>query len=187
MQDAGYVVGGTGEQTDCVFYADDGKVGTYQPKCLQRSLDVLSDLFLRLGLRMNAKKTKVMVTKGRIGTIKQSTEAYNRRTKGEGKTHRERERQMEQCPLCDKVMQRKSLRGHLKRTHAGQEIPTPAEEEEEEDEVVGEFVCEMPSGNSAKGDCPIPGCGEKGLARRQGVRSHVCYRHPLANRSTLER
>ena len=49
---------------DCAFYADNGKVGYNHTNKVQMSLDILTNLFQCLGLCMNAKKTKAMVTKG---------------------------------------------------------------------------------------------------------------------------
>ena len=54
---------------DCAFYADNGKVGSFYTSKVQESLDIFTDLFLCLGLCMNAKKTKAMVTKSRVNYI----------------------------------------------------------------------------------------------------------------------
>ena len=61
---------------DCEFYADDGKIGGFDATSVQQSVTVLEDLFGRLGLKANARKTKAMITLGCVETVKQSTQAY---------------------------------------------------------------------------------------------------------------
>ena len=56
-------------EIDCAFYADDGKLGGKDAPRIQRSLDIFTRLFSCVGLRMNAKKTQDMTTKGCVETI----------------------------------------------------------------------------------------------------------------------
>ena len=59
-----------------LFYADDCDLGSQDREWLQRALDGLVALFLRLGLEANPNKTKSMsCLPGHIATT-QSTEAY---------------------------------------------------------------------------------------------------------------
>ena len=127
---------GSEGRNDCTFYVDDGRFGSHTPACIQRSLDIFADLFQRVGLRLNAKKTKWMVTKDRIGKAKMSKEAYDRKTGRGGRTHREREEETVTCACCGDRVQRKSLRLHMRHQH-GRELETV--EEEGEPEVTGEF------------------------------------------------
>jgi hypothetical protein len=164
---------------DCEFYADDGKVGSRDPELVQKSVDILTDLFQCLGLQMNAKKTKAMVTRGVVETVKQSTEAYRRRMGQGGGTHREREAEYVECPMCKQWMQRKSLRQHLQHLHTKQARAAEEQEQELEEEAEGVFECVMGTGNGERAPCPIPGCGVN-ITRRYGMRRHFMYRHPYA-------
>ena len=160
---------------DCTFYADDGRIGSLDPTWVQRSLNTFVDLFKRLGLHMNAAKTKSMVTKGFVGTIKQSDEAYLRRTQGVGLTHREREVEVVTCGICHQTMQRKLLRGHMELKHPDAAARMVEETSQLEDEVEGVFACNMES--RARANCPI--CNTS-ISTRYGMRNHFVSRHPLA-------
>jgi hypothetical protein len=48
------------DDPDAAFYADDGRIGGADAAEVQKSLDVFTDLFARMGLVMNAKKTVAM-------------------------------------------------------------------------------------------------------------------------------
>jgi hypothetical protein len=48
------------ENANALFYADDGQIGSTDPRWLQDSFVFLSDAFRRVGLRTNSDKTKVM-------------------------------------------------------------------------------------------------------------------------------
>jgi hypothetical protein len=51
------------------FYVDDAYLATQDPEFLQQALDILVDLFARVGLKTNVKKTQTMTcTPGRIQT-----------------------------------------------------------------------------------------------------------------------
>jgi hypothetical protein len=52
-----------------IFYVDDAYLASRDPDFLQRALDVLVDLFARVGLETNVKKTQAMTCMpGRIRT-----------------------------------------------------------------------------------------------------------------------
>ena len=72
------------------FYADDGLLASHDAKRIKQGLDKFTELFLRLGLKMNATKTVVMVSGGPKEYGRQGPEAYERKVTGRGKTHRER-------------------------------------------------------------------------------------------------
>ncbi len=44
-----------------LFYADDKLVASRYPKLLQKSIDILTELFNQVGLLTNTKKTQTMV------------------------------------------------------------------------------------------------------------------------------
>jgi hypothetical protein len=161
---------------DCKFYADGGKVGSRDPELVQKSVDILTDLFQCLGLQMNAKKTKAMITRGVVEMVKQFTEAYRCRMGQGGGTHREREAEYVECPMCKQWMQHKSLRQHLQHHHAKQ---ATADEQEVEEEAEGVFECAMGMGNRERAPCPIPGCGVN-ITRQYGMWRHFMHWHPYA-------
>lgn len=80
-----------------LFYADDCRLASCNALVLQRSIDLLTSLFARLGLQMNAAKSKAMI--GTCGRPHRTlcAEAYDRRMTGEGPSFRER---MEGETLC---------------------------------------------------------------------------------------
>ena len=162
---------------DCSFYADDSKVGSHDAPSIQQSATIFADKFERIGLKANVRKTKAMVTIGRVDTIKQSSEAYSRRTTGVGRSHRQREAENIECPICGEEMQRKSLRNHMRFKHEEKIGEMGGEEKEEEAE--GVFESYMRNTNKARGQCPVPGCGVH-VTRRYGMRRHFMHRHPLA-------
>ena len=61
---------------DLLYYADDGRLAGYCVKELQHGLDVLVDLFGRMGLKFNVAKTKVMISVGRMPPRPLGSEAY---------------------------------------------------------------------------------------------------------------
>ena len=75
------------------------------------------ELFLCVGLQMNAAKTKAMITKGCIPVIKQSTLAYICQLTGQGASHCNWEADIVQCPLCPALFQAHSYCNHLQFQH----------------------------------------------------------------------
>ena len=70
-------VGVGGREDSALFYADDGKVSSRNPAWLQGAIDVLTELFGRVGLKTNTDKTEVMVCHpGNICTQVLDKEAY---------------------------------------------------------------------------------------------------------------
>ena len=76
-------------KVETIFYADDGLLGSFNPTQLQSAIDILTDLFAQVGLKMNPTKTKAMTTKGGKMMIKQSQEPYNHRVTGIGESYQE--------------------------------------------------------------------------------------------------
>ena len=56
------------------FYADDGLIENKTPEDLQQDLNALVSLFLKIGLKMNEKKTKLMIAGGVPATKAMSSE-----------------------------------------------------------------------------------------------------------------
>ena len=52
------------QESESKFYADDGLIENENPKKLQRDIEILCNLFERVGLKTNTKKTKFMIIRG---------------------------------------------------------------------------------------------------------------------------
>ena len=100
-----------------LFYADDGRMAGDNPETLQDGLNLLVDLFKRLGLYMNSTKTKAMIFFGGSGSRHMAPEAYARRFNKSLPTHRERSLQKVQCLKCAKFMNRQHLTPHMREVH----------------------------------------------------------------------
>jgi Reverse transcriptase (RNA-dependent DNA polymerase) len=122
-------VGVGGRERSSLFYADDSKVSSRDPAWLQGAIDVLAELFGRVGLKTNTDKTEVMICHpGHIRT-RVSDEAYGQQLGFGGLTFRERSCQKVECPTCHVGLAQSSLRRHMQTRH-GQDIltwrhPTP--------------------------------------------------------------
>jgi Reverse transcriptase (RNA-dependent DNA polymerase) len=100
-----------------LFYADDGWLASQQAPVVQEAVDAATDLFARMGLRMNATKTKSMTGHSGNAVHAISTPAFSRRHSGEGETYTARKRRMVACPKCDKPMQERNLAHHPMTQH----------------------------------------------------------------------
>ena len=60
------------------FYADDGRMENEDPRKLQNNISIFCDLFERVGLKTNIKKTKFMVIRGPSAPRALEEEVYNR-------------------------------------------------------------------------------------------------------------
>ena len=114
--------GRTEEEMDeflCLFYADDGLLVSTNPELLQKAFDILSNLFDRMGLHTNAKKTKAMVCLP--GNIRAGQSTISHKSMlgqaEEGKTAKQWATRNIKCPICNKEMQASSLRRHLQTLH----------------------------------------------------------------------
>ena len=54
----------TNKGSPLAFYADDGRIENEDPRKLQNDISIICDLFERVGLKTNIKKTKFMVIRG---------------------------------------------------------------------------------------------------------------------------
>jgi hypothetical protein len=75
------------KETRAQFYADDGLLSGENPQEVQRAMDIFTNIFARVGLKMNATKTKAMTMIGSKAYASISKIAYTRRITGEGHTH----------------------------------------------------------------------------------------------------
>jgi hypothetical protein len=101
------------------FYADDGRIGGTDAEAVQASLDAFTDLFGRMGLKMNGTKTEAMTlaTTGRPTQI--SHGAYRRKLAGTGAEYLARSLEKGICPVCAEELQKRSLTRHLRDQHPG--------------------------------------------------------------------
>jgi hypothetical protein len=77
-------------------------------------MDIFTNVFTRVGLKMNATKTKAMTMIGSKVYASISKIAYTWRVTGEGHTHRERNLQKVECELCGGMICRQHVTNHQK-------------------------------------------------------------------------
>jgi hypothetical protein len=87
------------KETRAQFYVDDGLLSGEKPQEVQRAMDIFTNIFARVGLKMNATKMKAMTMVGSKVYASISKIAYTQRITGEGHTHRERNIQKVECEL----------------------------------------------------------------------------------------
>jgi len=164
------------------FYADDGLLGSRDAEWLQQALDVLVDLFMRLGLYTNTTKTVTMTcTPGYIRTH-QSDTTYGRRIGGGGLSYRERQRRRVECPECGKSMAEGSLPQHSLSQHgivsfppAAAGVPQPPPEN---------YRISFPK-TAKRRVCPVDDCGYFAPSH-VAMRTHFAHRHPTDGIVILE-
>jgi hypothetical protein len=91
-----------------VFYADDGHIYSNDAEALQRALEIIVQLFERMGLQTNPTKTKAMVCAPNPTITRICSPAYKRRmeeinnnsTTEPLPTYSERKRQQIECKIC---------------------------------------------------------------------------------------
>jgi len=157
-----------------IFYVDDGYFTSRDAKFLQEALEILVETFKCTGLATNTKKTQAMVcTSGKI-RVQLPTDSYI--CLREGVAAGEETRRAVVCHVCEKTLQARSLRSHLKSTHdIYQQVVVPNDLLEEraglryEAERVGR---KMPI------RCPFPGCPGT-LSSAYMVHRHFRDLHPL--------
>jgi len=137
-----------------IFYVDDAYLASRDPEFLQRALDILVDLFARVGLETNVKKTQTMIcTPGRIRT-QLPAESYRRMRQGLV-TAEEWNNRIIKCRQCDASIRASSLRRHLADQHEiYQCISVP-------EEYLGtreDTLFQAHPRYDGKLACPIPGC-----------------------------
>jgi Reverse transcriptase (RNA-dependent DNA polymerase) len=162
------------------FYADDGLLASHDAERVQQGLDKFTELFLRVGLKMNATKTVVMISGGPKEYGRQGPEAYRRKVTGRGKTHRERMAEKVKCPICEKEMRRQSLQNHGRRCHGVETLSIPEPICAETAPTTTQVDCEQQYTVSIvkgrKKACPVKGCLAKAACGYQ-MRRHFVSKH----------
>ncbi len=112
LGDTAYMPGKLTAAFFAIFYIDDGYLASRDSEFLQRALDILIDLFARVGLKTNVKKTQTMIcTPGRIRT-QLPMASYARMREGLT-TAEEWDSRKVQHHQCNKMMSATSLCRHL--------------------------------------------------------------------------
>ena len=68
----------TNGKSNSSFYDDDGRIENEDPQQLQRDINILCELFERVGLKTNIKKTKFMIIRGPSAPKALKEEVYDR-------------------------------------------------------------------------------------------------------------
>lgn len=96
------------EPLKIIFYADDGLLAGIDSLMKQDALSTITILFSRVGLQMNANKTKTL--------LGQPTDLHQRQQK------------IVECPKCPKTMQQANLQNHLLTMHNDYQRPQKEED-----------------------------------------------------------
>jgi hypothetical protein len=163
--------------TKALFYADVGTLHGSDASHLQCGLDLLTDLFSRLGLQMNVSKTKSLVVSGGAPFFQISPNAYKRRLTGDGLSYRETKRIRVECPMCYASFQAGHLASHNLLVH-GISPPHPYSSQPPAPALPSPttYIVSMPLRNFPT-DCPVPHCVGR-VSLRSNLRRHFAHRHP---------
>ncbi len=158
--------------TAATFYADDGRLASYDAVTLQEGLTLITALFTSVGLDMSEAKTKAMISAGNFQYHSICDAAYKRRMTGEGEEFKTRKSRKVSCPTCDDVVSERYLSTHLLHQHnIVQERAAP-----ELQSAPQSYTVSMPRRRMFF-QCPVPGCPGQ-AAKRFGLRRHFMFRHP---------
>jgi retron-type reverse transcriptase len=97
-----------------LFYADDGLITGTDQQHIQQYLNIITELFARMGLKPNASKTKVLIGRPEIYNHQICSPVFNRRFGGTDPSYSE----------IQKQLQRVSLSRHMLNKHNIYEVPT---------------------------------------------------------------
>jgi hypothetical protein len=186
LDDKGTVTDGLGfsvEQIMALFYADDGCLSTIDHEWLQKALEILTELFRRIGLETNTQKTVLMISNPPTMHANLSQQAYRRKLTGDGPTYKEWKRGLIQCPRCDTTLRRGSLVNHLRCQH-GEEpeydstSTTLTSSATETATSATPYRISFPKGiRGVARPCPIPACYGR-FKHPTGLRKHFMTHHP---------
>jgi hypothetical protein len=137
-----------------IFYVNDAYLASRNPDFLQRVLNIIVNLFARVGLETNVQKTQTMIcTPGRM-RIKLPEDSYARMHGGMTLAG-EWESWMVVCCQCNALVQASSLRRHLAEQHdIYQAVVVPEDYLEPQ---AGVRYQAYPKRNG-KIPCPVPEC-----------------------------
>ena len=138
-------------------------------------MDILTELFDRVGLRTNTEKTKVMTCVNEKVHVRRSEEVYRNTTAG-FHTEKDWRNRRVTCNHCGLEMSAKSLPGHLESQHGIYRSRVIDRDLVLDDrESITYAAMQSPSG---AWDCPVPDCPGS-VQTPWNLRRHFRYRHPL--------
>ncbi|KAL9183034.1 hypothetical protein ACHAXT_004821 [Thalassiosira profunda] len=162
-----------------IFYADDAFLASRDPEELQRALDIVVELFDRVGLRTNTTKTQAMICiPGKIRT-RLSSDSYFRSRSGL-MSAAQWESRLVQCTRCGAELQASGLASHMASQHDVY-VAYELESEFVEERVGTREPVTYRAFRSVDGkwSCPVPGCPFEGTSKQWNLRPHFRDRHPL--------
>jgi len=159
-----------------LLYADDAYFASTPKSILQKSMDILTELFDRVGLRTNTEKTKVMTCVNEKVHVRRLEEVYRNTTAG---FHTEKDywrNRRVTCDHCGLEMSAKSLPGHLESQH-GIYRARVIDRDLVLDDRESITYAAMQSPSNAW-DCPVPDCPGS-VQTPWNLWRHFRDRHPL--------
>ena len=136
-----------------LLYADKAYIASTSRHILQDSMDILTDLFGRVGLRTNTEKTKVMTCVNEKIRLRQSEEVYCNQREGFHTERDWRNRRMD-CDVCGMELSAQSLQSHLESQHGVfRSLLLDRDLVLEDRESIAYVAEQSPSG---AWDCPVP-------------------------------
>ena len=103
----------TGVDMLILFYADDGCRCGADPGEVQRALDLFTEGFARVGLKMNAAKTVRMAFFAAWGRGPMTAETYQRKVDGTAAAYKEYQAERIDCERCGKTVTRWYMPKHM--------------------------------------------------------------------------
>jgi len=168
------------------FYADDGALRDQDPDQLQSALAAMEQLFRRVGLPVNGKKTKALTTIPPTATTTISAPAYKRRMNGEGEMYRERKQARISCPLCDTNLQARNLPTHYRNLHPAAMVPHPTDIPPTNTATPNFFLVWEPD-KHATTQCPVPECAVDIVGGWYAMCHHFFFRHHHAEVTIVDK
>ena len=155
------------------FYADDGRIAGYSAEAVQSGLDLFISLFSRVGLHMNADKTKAMVVLGQSPNTRISMTGYKHGFDHSLPNFRARKMTKVTCDVCGKSMADSHVSTHKLQSHRiAPEWVFPASQFGPECtynvDVPGRYIAVQ---------CPVFNCPAT-VYRPNNMRRHFAWRHP---------
>jgi len=166
-----------------LFYADDGLIASRNAKWLQMAIERLSELFERVGLRMNTDKTETMTCTPGYISGQESSHAYTRRMEGTGQSYRERRRRRVTCSTCGKDLAAGSLAQHMRVQH-GLVLDDEYGRMDAPGRQAATYRTSFPR-SATRVECPVADCPGAATSR-SNLRRHFAHRHPRDTLTILE-
>ena len=100
----------TNKGSPSAFYADDGRMQNEDPRKLQNDINIICDLFERVGLTTNIKTTKFMVIRGPLAPRTLEEGVYNRMCGGKERwgsvKYEVWRKQRTECKICKRSLKK---------------------------------------------------------------------------------